>query len=125
MELTEGSAAESVPHATPGMVLRWVQHTDGPRQTVQQNEPEAFFALITKQERPVTLGFEHPWQVPRKIALRPFGLRLFLFVPEVEVLGLAASRRGCGGLLVRQNPPPFPALSLPLSLLPFRIEWVS
>ena len=100
MELTEGSAAESVPHATPGMVLRWVQHTDGPRQTVQQNEPEAFFALITKQERPVTLGFEHPWQVPRKIAFTS-GLRLF-FVSKVEgVLGLAAGRRGRGGLLVR------------------------
>ncbi len=67
MELTEGSAAESVPHATPGMVLRWVQHTDGPRQTVRQNEPEAFFALITKQERPVTLGFEHPWQVRKSL----------------------------------------------------------
>eukprot|EP01045_Picozoa_sp_COSAG04_P019015 COSAG04_NODE_1806_length_5533_cov_96.641884_3_plen_183_part_00 len=124
MELTEGSAAESVPHATPGMVLRWVQHTDGPRQTVRQNEPEAFFALITKQERPVTLGFEHPWQVRKTLFLLVF-VSLF-FVPEVEaVLGFAASRRGCGGLLVRQNPPPFPASSLPLSLLPFLIEWVS
>ena len=123
MELTEGSAAESVPHATPGMVLRWVQHTDGPRQAVRQNEPEAFFALITKQERPVTLGFEHPWQVRKTFSTfwpsSPF-------VPEVvAVLGLAASRRGCGGLLVRQNPLPLPALSLSLSLLPFLIEWVS
>ena len=126
MELTEGSAAESVPHATPGMVLRWVQHADGPRQTVRQNEPEAFFALITKQERPVTLGFEHPWQVRKSLFDLLVFVSSFFCVPEVEgALGLAASRRGCGGLLVRQNPPPFPASSLPLSLLPFLIEWVS
>ena len=70
----------AVPHATPGMVLRWVQHADGPRQSVRQNEPDAFFALITKPERPVTLGFEHPWQVPRKNASRHCGLRLFFWV---------------------------------------------